>query len=92
MEKQFRLNLKKNKLKFSVTVTLKRDVLDPQGKVVQNTLVNMGMNNFKNIRQGKHFEIEMDENNETVAQKKIDEMCKKLLVNLIIEDYKINKI
>lgn len=92
MEKQFRLNLKKNKLKFSVTVTLKKDVLDPQGKVVQNTLINMGMSNLKNIRQGKHFEIEVDENNETVAQKKIDEMCKKLLVNLIIEDYKINKI
>ena len=92
MEKEFRLNLKRNKLKFSVTVTLKKDVLDPQGKVVQNTLVNMGMSNLKNIRQGKHFEIEVDENNETVAQKKIDEMCKKLLVNLIIEDYKINKI
>ena len=92
MEKLFQLNLKKNKLKFSVTVTLKKDVLDPQGKVVQNTLVNMGMNKLKNIRQGKHFEIEVDENDETIAQKKIDEMCKKLLVNLIIEDYKINKI
>ena len=92
MEKQSQLNLKKNKLKFSVTVTLKKDVLDPQGKVVQNTLVNMGMHNLKNIRQGKHFEIEVDENDENTAQKKIDEMCKKLLVNLIIEDYKINKI
>ena len=92
MEKQFQLNLKKNKLKFSVTVTLKKDVLDPQGKVVQNTLINMGMKNLKNIRQGKHFEIEVDENDVTTAQKKIDEMCKKLLVNLIIEDYKINKI
>ena len=92
MEKQFRLNLKKNKLKFSVTVTLKKDVLDPQGKVVQNTLINMGMSNLKNIRQGKHFEIEVDENDIKIAQKKIDDMCKKLLVNLIIEDYKINKI
>ena len=92
LEKQFQLNLKKNKLKFSVTVTLKKDVLDPQGKVVQNTLVNMGMYNLKNIRQGKHFEIEVDESDVTTAQKKIDEMCKKLLVNLIIEDYKINKI
>ena len=92
MEKQFQLNLKKNKLKFSVTVTLKKDVLDPQGKVVQNTLVNMGMNNLISIRQGKHFEIEVDENDIEVAQKKIDQMCKKLLVNLIIEDYKINKI
>ena len=92
MEKQFQLNLKKNKLKFSVTVTLKKDVLDPQGKVVQNTLMNMGMNNLKNIRQGKHFEIELDENDVTIAQKKVDEICKKLLVNLIIENYKINKI
>tara|TARA_B100000674_G_scaffold30381_1_gene21429 strand:- start:371 stop:610 length:240 start_codon:yes stop_codon:yes gene_type:complete len=79
-------------LKFSVTVTLKKDVLDPQGKVVQNTLINMGMNNLKSIRQGKHFEIEVDENDFSSAEKKIDEMCKKLLVNLIIEDYKINKI
>ena len=92
LEKQFQLNLKKNKLKFSVTVTLKKDVLDPQGKVVQNTLINMGMSNLKNIRQGKHFEIEVDENDIKIAQKKIDEMCKKLLVNLIIEDYEINKI
>ena len=79
-------------MKFSVTVTLKKDVLDPQGKVVQNTLVNMGMKNLKNIRQGKHFEIEVDENELSTAEKKVDEMCKKLLVNLIIEDYKINKI
>ena len=90
--KRSQLNLKKNKLKFSVTVTLKKDVLDPQGKVVQNTLVNMGMSNLKNIRQGKHFEIEIDESDTNSAEKKIDEMCKKLLVNLIIEDYKINKI
>ena len=79
-------------MKFSVTVTLKKDVLDPQGKVVQNTLVNLGMNNLKSIRQGKHFEIEIDEEDQTSAEKKIDDMCKKLLVNLIIEDYKINKI
>ena len=92
MVKLFQLNLKKNKLKFSVTVTLKKDVLDPQGKVVQNTLINMGMKNLKNLRQGKHFEIEVDENELSSAEKKVDEMCKKLLVNLIIEDYKINKI
>ena len=79
-------------MKFSVTVTLKKDVLDPQGKVVQNTLVNMGMNNLQNIRQGKHFEIEVNENDQANAKKKVDEMCKKLLVNLIIEDYKIDKI
>jgi phosphoribosylformylglycinamidine synthase len=92
LAKQYQLNSKKNKLKFSVTVTLKQDVLDPQGKVVENTLKNMGMNDLKNIRQGKHFEIEVGENDSVKAEKKIDEMCKKLLVNLIIEDYKINKI
>ena len=79
-------------MKFSITVTLKKDVLDPQGKVVQNTLINMGMNNLKSIRQGKHFEIEVNEDDQANAKQKIDEMCKKLLVNLIIEDYKINKI
>ena len=90
--KLFQLNLKKSKLKFSVTVTLKKDVLDPQGKVVENTLINMGMDNLKSIRQGKHFEIEVSENNQIEAENKVDEMCKKLLVNLIIEDYEINKI
>ena len=78
-------------MKFSITVTLKKDVLDPQGKVVQNTLQNIGLN-LKNIRQGKYFEIEVDEKNEAIAEKKVDEMCRKLLVNLIIEDYKINKL
>ena len=79
-------------MKFSVTVTLKKDVLDPQGKVVQNTLQNLGMENLKSIRQGKYFEIELDDNDQKKAEKKIDEMCKKLLANLIIEDYKVNKI
>ena len=79
-------------MKFSVTVTLKKDVLDPQGKVVQNTLLNMGMSKLKSIRQGKHFEIDVEEEDFASAERKVDEMCKKLLVNLIIEDYKINKI
>ncbi len=92
MVKLFQLNSKKNKLKFTVTVTLKKDVLDPQGKVVENTLINMGMNKLKSIRQGKHFEIEIEEKDISLGEKKVDEMCKKLLVNEIIEDYKINKI
>ncbi len=78
-------------MKFSVTVTLKKDVLDPQGKVVENTLITLGMNNLKSIRQGKFFEIDIDENDEDKAKKRINEMCEKLLVNLIIEDYKIKK-
>ena len=79
-------------MKFSVTVTLKKDVLDPQGNVVKQTLNNIGINSLKNIRQGKYFEIDLNENSEKVAISKIEEMCKKLLVNLIIEDFKINKI
>ena len=79
-------------MKFSVTVTLKKDVLDPQGKVVKNTLQNLGMSNLKSIRQGKYFEIELDETDLSHAKKKVDDMCKKLLANLIIEDYKVNKI
>ena len=79
-------------MKFSVTVTLKKDVLDPQGKVVQNTLQNLGMDSLKNIRQGKYFEIELIDNDQNKAEKKVDEMCKKLLANLIIEDYKVDKI
>ena len=92
MAKLFLLNLKKNKLKFSVTVTLKKDVLDPQGKVVLNTLTNLGMNNVKNIRQGKFFEIDLNEKDQKKAEEKVNEMCKKLLVNLIIEDYSINRV
>ena len=78
-------------MKFSITVTLKKDVLDPQGKVVQNSLLNLGMN-LENIRQGKYFELEINEKDQVKAEKKIDDMCKKLLVNLIIEDYKVNKL
>ena len=79
-------------MKFSVKVTLKKDVLDPQGKVVQQTLQNMGMLSLKSLRQGKYFEIDVNENDENKAKIKIEDMCKKLLVNLIIEDYEISKI
>ena len=79
-------------MKYSITVTLKKDVLDPQGKVVENTLKNMGLNSLKSVRQGKYFEIEVEEINEEVADKEVTQMCEKLLANLIIEDYKINKL
>ena len=78
-------------MKFSVTVTLKKDVLDPQGKVVQQTLQEMGLNTLKELRQGKYFEIEINESDEKIAQEKVNQMCKKLLANLIIEDFKISK-
>ena len=77
-------------MKFSVTVTLKKDVLDPQGKVVEKTLKNMGYSNIDNVRQGKYFEIEINENNKENAKKIIEEVCNKLLTNMVIEDYSIN--
>ncbi len=79
-------------MKLSITVTLKKDVLDPQGKVVRNTLQNLGISKLISLRQGKYFEIEIDEKDEKVARKKVDEMCKILLVNLIIENYEIQVI
>ena len=63
------VKFKKNKLKLSVTITLKKDVLDPQGKAVQNTLQGMGIDNLKSLRQGKYFEIELNESNESAAKK-----------------------
>ena len=77
-------------MKISAIVTLKKDVLDPQGKVVGQTLKNMGYENIVDVRQGKFFEIEIDENDSEKAKKIIEEICKKLLTNVVIEDYKIN--
>jgi len=77
-------------LKFSVTVTLKKDVLDPQGKVVEKTLKNMGYSSIANVRQGKYFEIEINESSKENAKKIIEEICNKLLSNMVIEDYSIN--
>ena len=77
-------------MKISVTVSLKKDVLDPQGKVVSQTLQNMGYKKIQNIRQGKFFEIEIDEKDLNEAKIMLEEICKKLLANTVIEDYKIN--
>ena len=76
-------------MKISVIVTLKRDVLDPQGKTIKKALESMSFKNVNDIRQGKYFEIDIDEKNQKKAQEKVEEMCKKLLSNLVIEDYKI---
>jgi len=69
---------------------LKKDVLDPQGKVVRQTLKNMGYNDVVNVRQGKYFEIELNETDKEKAKKITEEICKKLLTNIVIEDYTIN--
>ncbi len=76
-------------MKIKVIVTLKNGVLDPQGKAIQQTLNGMGFENVKEVRQGKYFDIEVNENNEVKAKSKVEDMCKKLLANLVIEDFKI---
>ena len=76
-------------MKISVIITLKKNVLDPQGLVIQKTLNGMGFNNVEKVRQGKFFEIELGEIDKKKAKDKAEEICKKLLANLVIEDYKI---
>ena len=76
-------------MKVKVIVTLKSGVLDPQGKAIQQTLNGMGFENVKEVRQGKYFDIEVNENDEVKAKSKVEDMCKKLLANLVIEDFKI---
>ncbi len=76
-------------MKISVIITLKKDVLDPQGKVIQQTLDGMNFKDINEVRQGKYFEIDTKENDPKKAKDKVEEMCKKLLANLVIENYKI---
>ena len=76
-------------MKISVIITLKKDVLDPQGKVIHQTLGEMGFDDLNEVRQGKYFEIDTKENDPKKAKDKVEEMCKKLLANLVIENYKI---
>ena len=76
-------------MKISVIITLKKDVLDPQGKVIHQALDGMGFNDVNEVRQGKYFEIDIEEKDQNKAKVKVDEMCKKLLANLVIENYKI---
>ena len=76
-------------MKISVIITLKKDVLDPQGKVIHQTLDGMGFNDINEVRQGKYFEVDVKENDPSKAKKIVEDMCKKLLANLVIEDYQI---
>ena len=76
-------------MKISAIITLKKDVLDPQGKVIQQALDGMGFKNVDEVRQGKYFEIDVKENDPNKAKEIVEEMCKKLLANLVIENYKI---
>ena len=76
-------------MKVKVVVTLKSGVLDPQGKAIQQTLNGMGFANVKEVRQGKYFDLDINENDEQKAKHSAEEICKKLLANQVIEDFKI---
>ena len=76
-------------MKVKVIVTLKSGVLDPQGKAIQQTLNGMGFANVKDVRQGKYFDIDIDESDEQKAKLSAEEICKKLLANQVIEDFKV---
>ena len=76
-------------MKVSAIITLKKDVLDPQGKVIHQALDGMGFKNISEVRQGKYFEIDVNENDPNKAKAVVEEMCKKLLANLVIENFKI---
>ena len=76
-------------MKISAIITLKEDVLDPQGKIIHQTLDGMGFKGVNEVRQGKYFEINVEENDPAKAKKIVEDMCKKLLTNLVIENYKI---
>ena len=76
-------------MKIKVIVTLKNGVLDPQGKAIQQTLNGMGFSSVNEVRQGKFFEVEVNEKDEAKAKIKVEDMCKKLLANLVIENFEI---
>ena len=76
-------------MKIKGIITLKEGVLDPQGKAIQQTLNSMNFPQVKSVRQGKYFDIEVNETDEAKAKEKVEDMCKKLLANLVIENYKI---
>ena len=79
-------------MKISAIITLKKDVLDPQGKVIHQTLEGMNFKNVNEVRQGKYFEIDVNENDPKKAREIVEDMCEKLLANLVIENYKIIEI
>ncbi|MDC0398545.1 phosphoribosylformylglycinamidine synthase subunit PurS [Alphaproteobacteria bacterium] len=77
-------------MKAHVHITLKKGVLDPQGKAIENALKTLGFDQVKNVRQGKFIEIELDEKDITKAEKQVAKMSEKLLANTVIENYQID--
>ena len=76
-------------MKARVTVTLKKGVLDPQGKAIEGALGHLGFDGVGEVRQGKYFEIELTETDDAKARDQIKAMCDKLIANTVIENYEI---
>jgi phosphoribosylformylglycinamidine synthase len=76
-------------MKFIAEVNIMplKEILDPQGKAVTGSMKNLGLPEIQNVRVGKHITLEIDAENESKAHQKVDEACKKLLANLIMESY-----
>jgi phosphoribosylformylglycinamidine synthase subunit PurS len=76
-------------MKARVKVTLKSGVLDPQGKAIEGALSSMGFDGVNGVRQGKYFEIELAETDNSKAEAQVKAMCEKLIANTVIENYTI---
>ncbi len=77
-------------MRIKILIRLKSQILEPQGKVIEQSLNNLGFNEFQNIRQGKLIELDLPDNlGKEEKDQKIDSACKKLLVNDIIEEYEV---
>lgn len=74
-------------MKARIHVTLKNGVLDPQGKAIEHALGNMGFDGVDEARQGKYIELDLKSTDRAAAEKEVDEMCRKLLANTVIENY-----
>ena len=74
-------------MKARIKITLKNGVLDPQGKAIQSALGSLGFGGVNDVRQGKYIEVELAETDETAAKASVEQMCKDLLANTVIENY-----
>ncbi len=77
-------------MKVQIHISLKNGVLDPQGKAIENSLINLGFDKVENVRQGKFIELDIDENDPVEARKQATEMCEKLLAKTVIENYRVD--
>ncbi|ESR22449.1 phosphoribosylformylglycinamidine synthase subunit PurS [Lutibaculum baratangense] len=77
-------------MKANVTITLKKGVLDPQGKAIEGALHSLGFDGVENVRQGKLIELELPETDREAARAQVEAMCEKLLANTVIESYRID--